>query len=72
MAMLRKAGSMSKYRLICPECSAAVITTYPEAAVWELCPGCRRHMWDLFDARMADKIDAGPPRGAGRSTHAEN
>jgi hypothetical protein len=72
MAMQRKAGSMSKYRLICPECNAAVITTYPEAAVWELCPGCRRHQWDLFDARMADKIDAKSSTSAGRSTHAEN
>ena len=47
---------MSKYRLICPECSAALITTYPEAAVWELCPACRRHMWDINDARMADVL----------------
>lgn len=47
---------MSKYRLICPECSAVVITTYPEAAVWELCPACKHHRWDLYDARMADKV----------------
>jgi Zn-finger nucleic acid-binding protein len=72
MAMIRKAGSMAKYRLICPECSAAVITTYPEASVWEVCPGCRRHVWDLFDAQLADKIDTEPSRSAGRSTHAEN
>jgi uncharacterized protein with PIN domain len=68
----RKADSMSKYRLICPECNAVVLTTYPEAAVWELCPSCRRHVWDLHDARMADKVDAAAPHGSGRSTHAEN
>jgi len=63
---------MSKYRLICPECSAVVITPYPEVAVWELCPGCRRHRWDLYDARMADKVESGSAAEAGRSTHAEN
>ena len=63
---------MSKYRLICPECSAVVLTNYPEATVWELCPSCRRHIWDLHDARMADKVDAEAPYGTGRSTHAEN
>jgi hypothetical protein len=63
---------MSKYRLICPECSTIVLTSYPEAAIWELCPACRRHTWDLHDARMADKINEKPPYGTERSTHAEN
>lgn len=45
---------MSKYRLICPECGAVVITTSPEAVVWELCPGCRSHMWDVYDVMMAE------------------
>ncbi len=44
------------YRMICPDCGAAVITGLPEAVVWELCPACRRHMWDLFDARMAERV----------------
>jgi Zn-finger nucleic acid-binding protein len=47
---------MSKYRLICPECSAVVITAYPEAVVWELCPACEFHIWDIYDAKMADKV----------------
>lgn len=64
--------SVTKYRLICPECSAVVLIPYPEAAVWELCPSCRRHMWDLYDARMADRMDTGQSHAAGRSTHAEN
>lgn len=68
----REAESMSKYRLICPECNAVVITTYPEAAVWELCPACKRHMWDLHDVRMADKMDVEPSIGPRRSTYAEN
>lgn len=47
---------MSKYRLICPGCSAVVITAYPEAVVWELCPACKRHRWDQCDILMADCI----------------
>lgn len=54
---------MLKYRLICPECNAAFITTYPEAVVWELCPVCRRHMWDLNDARMADVYQESSEKG---------
>ena len=47
---------MSKFRLICPDCGAIVLTANPEALVWELCPACRHHMWDIYDARMADKV----------------
>ena len=47
---------MPKYRLICPECSAVVITAYPEAVIWERCPACKRHMWDHGDVLMADRI----------------
>ena len=46
----------AKYRMICPECGAAVLTGYPEAVVWEVCPVCRHHIWDVYDARMADKV----------------
>ena len=47
---------MQKYRLICPNCSAAIFTGCPEAMIWEVCPACRRYMWDPYDARMADLI----------------
>jgi len=45
---------MIKFRLICPVCDAVIITSSPEAMAWELCPGCRKHIWDGYDAMMAD------------------
>lgn len=62
---------MPKFRLICPECGAAVLTSHPEAVVWELCPACRKHMWDLYDARMADRV-AHDSDIHERSSHAAN
>lgn len=47
---------MPRFRMICPNCSAIMITDCPETVVWELCPYCRRHQWDLYDVRMADVI----------------
>jgi hypothetical protein len=47
---------MDKYRLICPDCGTSIITAIPEAVMWELCPGCYRHGWDLLDVRMAEPI----------------
>jgi Zn-finger nucleic acid-binding protein len=47
---------MVKFRLICPDCDAALITSSPEAMVWELCPSCRKHIWDIYDALMADVV----------------
>jgi hypothetical protein len=47
---------MPKYRLICPECNAVIATACPEAMVWELCPVCKKYMWDPYDAKMADLI----------------
>jgi Zn-finger nucleic acid-binding protein len=47
---------MKRYRLICPECGAVIVTGYPESALWELCPSCKRHVWDDYDAMMADLI----------------
>lgn len=46
-------GSIN-YKLICPHCSAAVITANPEMLIWELCPSCRRYVWDMNDVLMAD------------------
>jgi hypothetical protein len=62
----------SRYRLICPDCGATIITGNPEAVIWELCPACRRHTWDLFDARMADKVNNYDAPLKERSRHAEN
>jgi Zn-finger nucleic acid-binding protein len=45
---------MVKFRLICPVCDAVIITSSPEALVWEQCPACRKHIWDVYDAMMAD------------------
>lgn len=45
---------MVKFQVICPECRATVVTAHPEALVWERCPGCGRHIWDRYDALMAD------------------
>ncbi len=45
---------MAKYRLICPRCGASVIAASPEDVLWERCPGCSKHVWDLYDARMAE------------------
>ncbi len=47
---------MIRFRIICPECGAVVITPNRLAAVLEVCPSCRRHVWDLYDALMADHV----------------
>ena len=63
---------MTKFRLICPECSAVVITANPEAMVWELCPGCRSHSWDLYDVRMAEVHESGREGAHGAVMHPNN
>lgn len=47
---------MVKFQVTCPECRAAVVTAHPEALVWERCPGCGRHIWDRYDALMAEEV----------------
>ena len=47
---------MIKYRLICPDCGANLVTSVPETVMWELCPGCYRHGWDILDIKMAEPI----------------
>ncbi len=47
---------MIKYRLYCPDCGATIIALYPEAVLWERCPGCFRHTWDTYDVKMADAV----------------
>jgi hypothetical protein len=48
-----------------------VITPNPDAIVWELCPACKHHMWDVNDARMADRVTNEAAREE-RSSHAAN
>jgi hypothetical protein len=48
---------MIKYLLICPDCGTNIITAVPEAVMWELCPGCYRHGWDILDVKMAEPVD---------------
>lgn len=46
---------MKKFRIICPECGTGFLVESPEALVWERCPACRIHVWDMYDALMADR-----------------
>jgi hypothetical protein len=48
--------TMTKFRVICPNCGIGVVTETPKALVWELCPGCRHYVWDLSDALMAEIV----------------
>lgn len=59
----REAKTMKKFRIICPDCGAGFIVDKPEALVWERCPQCRTHVWDLYDALMADKVPVNPSSG---------
>jgi Zn-finger nucleic acid-binding protein len=49
---------MTQYRIICPDCGAAIITATRLSAVLEVCPKCKRHIWDLLDAILADPFSA--------------
>jgi hypothetical protein len=41
-------------KLTCPECSATVLTDQPEVLVWEYCPGCGQHVWDMTDVLLGE------------------
>jgi Zn-finger nucleic acid-binding protein len=45
---------MTRYRIICPVCGAIVITATRLSALLEECPKCQRHIWDMYDALLAD------------------
>ncbi|HTG00428.1 MAG TPA: hypothetical protein VK654_07540 [Nitrospirota bacterium] len=55
---------VTKFRVVCPNCGASVITESPRSLVWELCPECRRYVWDLSDALMAEALPAIPVSSA--------
>ena len=63
---------MVKFRLICPECDAVIMTSSPEAMVWEQCPGCRKHIWDMYDALMADVCTHSQSNARTGHTHVAN
>lgn len=63
-----KAKAMKKFRITCPECGTGYLVDSPEALVWERCPACRVHVWDLEDALMADRdVSAQHPVHAGHT-----
>jgi Zn-finger nucleic acid-binding protein len=45
---------MARYRIICPDCGAIVITATRLSALLEYCPKCKHHIWDIYDALLAD------------------
>ena len=51
---------MIKFKLICPDCNAVIITASPEAMVWELCPGCKHYILDIYDVMMAEVMPMKP------------
>lgn len=55
--------TMKKFRIICPKCTTSFLVDRPEALVWERCPACRIHVWDTYDALMADRISQNQPSG---------
>ncbi len=61
---------MTRFRIICPECGAVVITPNRLAAVLEVCPSCRHHVWDLYDALMADHVSPESGKVISRSVQA--
>ena len=68
-------GVMVKFKLICPDCDAVIMTSSAEALIWEACPACRRHRWDMGDIMMADVVadrntlnKIGKPCNEGRRT----
>ncbi len=63
---------MNEYRLTCPECGAALYARIPEAVIWERCPACRKHIWDIYDVRMADKSRITHPAHGERNSYAAN
>jgi len=45
---------MIKYKMICPICSAVLVASSRESAIWERCPRCKKHIWDSYDAMLAE------------------
>jgi uncharacterized Zn finger protein len=54
--MKGKDKPMTEFKLTCPECSATVITAFPEAMIWERCPACGSYVWETYDLMMAEVV----------------
>lgn len=67
-----KSKAMKRYRIICPECNAGFLVDLPEALIWERCPSCRIHIWDLYDALMAERHMPDDMKHNARHTQAGN
>lgn len=50
---------MDGFKIICPECSAWIVTANPESLIWERCPACCHHLWDTYDILMAEIVTKG-------------
>ena len=46
---------MTRFRIICPDCGAVVLTETRLSAILENCPKCKNHIWDIYDALLADR-----------------
>jgi Zn-finger nucleic acid-binding protein len=57
---------MTRYRIICPDCAAIVITETRLSALLEDCPKCKRHIWDIYDALLADRYSLEPDAAVSR------
>ena len=63
---------MLKHKMICPDCNAVIITSSPVAMIWERCPHCAHHVWDMYDALMADVCTQSRSDACAAHTHAAN
>ncbi len=63
---------MVEFKIICPDCGAAVMTASPKSVVWEFCPGSLHHVWDVYDALMADVRTPERTVERGRNAQTEN
>jgi hypothetical protein len=64
--------SIHKFKMTCPDCEAVVITDSPEVLTWELCPSCRRHVWDSYDVLMAEVYSSRPQDSRSLGLHQAN
>jgi hypothetical protein len=72
LILQQKDDIMRKLKMFCPGCGAVIITTAPQALISELCPGCRLHVWDMYDALMADVVPQEPHQAGSSNIHPDN
>ena len=60
---------MLKFKITCPGCGVVVATSFPDAILWERCPGCHHHIWDSYDLLLADVYAPEKQGEAMRSGH---